>query len=108
MGEEDISDAPGGMSSPYAIRTDKRRLERIVVNLVENALLHGRAPVGIELRRVGVAADGRTPPSADLVRIAVTDSGPGIPKSTCPMCSIVSTKPTRVVRAVVEAGWAWR
>lgn len=84
MSEQDISGVPGGMSFPYAIRTDKRRLERIVVNLAENALLHGRAPVRIELRRVGVAADGGTPPSADLVRIAVTDSGPGIPEEHLP------------------------
>ena len=31
------------------LRTDRRRLERVVVNLVENALLHGAPPVDIDV-----------------------------------------------------------
>jgi signal transduction histidine kinase len=50
-------DAPG----PTRILTDPRRLERIVDNLVENALRHGAAPVTIEVRpgRITVADSGR-------------------------------------------------
>jgi two-component system, OmpR family, sensor histidine kinase MtrB len=61
-------------------RADKRRLERIVVNLIENALRHGAAPVSIEARqRVMKAAQ------ADCyVDVAVTDSGPGIPLEHLP------------------------
>jgi signal transduction histidine kinase len=50
------------------VGTDKRRVERIIVNLVENALRHGAAPVVIEVRQHG-----------DVVHVAVRDSGPGIP-----------------------------
>jgi signal transduction histidine kinase len=53
---------------------DKRRVERIVVNLVENALTHGAAPVTIQLEQgaSGVTGNDR------LVEITVADSGPGI------------------------------
>ncbi len=47
------------------IETDPRRLERVVVNLLENAIAHGAPPIGIEL----------TPGE-----IAVTDSGAGFPR----------------------------
>ena len=49
-------------------RTDKQRLERIVGNLVENAVVHGGADVRVEVRRDG-----------DRVAIVVSDRGPGIP-----------------------------
>ena len=55
-----IGDAP-------VIRTDGRRFERIVGNLVDNAERHGR---GVECIRVEH--------SADVVRIFVEDHGPGI------------------------------
>lgn len=48
------------------VRTDSRRLERILTNLVVNAHRHGRAPVEIT-----VSADGRT--------VDVRDHGPGYP-----------------------------
>ena len=60
------------------VLADRRRLERIVLNLVENALGHGAAPVAI---------DTRTEPGAagePLVRIAVTDSGGGVPPEHLP------------------------
>jgi len=47
---------------------DKRRLERIVGNLIDNARLHGGGPVGIELSEYG----------GDL-RVVVDDAGPGVP-----------------------------
>lgn len=50
------------------VGTDKRRVERIVVNLVENALRHGAAPVVIEVHLQG-----------EVAQLAVTDSGPGVP-----------------------------
>ncbi len=83
-GEEGVTDSLGRVSPPYAIRTDKRRLERIIVNLVENALLHGATPVAIETRYVHGTGNVETPPANDVVRIAVTDSGPGIPQEHLP------------------------
>jgi signal transduction histidine kinase len=99
-------------TSDYAVRTDKRRVERIVVNLVENALRHGAAPVEIEITRTvasdvaepapaGPATAGVTtaeatfvpihaesgtaaPAAGALVQVAVTDSGPGIPAEHLP------------------------
>lgn len=59
-----------GMS--LVAQVDRRRLERIIVNLVENGLRHGAAPVTIEARPG--AAGG-----AQHIRVAITDSGPGIP-----------------------------
>jgi two-component system sensor histidine kinase MtrB len=57
-----------GPPEPFVLRTDKRRAERILVNLVENAFHHGRAPVWIELRHAG-----------EVIDVTVADSGPGIP-----------------------------
>lgn len=48
-------------------RTDRRRLERVLANIIQNAIEHGRAPL-----RINVGRD------ADEVVIAVADSGPGI------------------------------
>ena len=50
------------------VATDRRRLDRIVVNLVSNAVHHGGPPISI---RVARAHDGAW--------LTVTDSGPGIP-----------------------------
>jgi signal transduction histidine kinase len=55
------------------VTTDRRRLERIVANLVDNALTH--AGVGI---RVGVVRE------QDQAVIAVADAGPGIPPAALP------------------------
>ena len=49
----------GPATSPeqgLVIRTDKRRVERIIVNLVENALRHGATPIAID---VGVVREHR-------------------------------------------------
>ncbi|MBC7294319.1 MAG: HAMP domain-containing histidine kinase [Thermoleophilia bacterium] len=51
----------------FLVRTDKRRVERILVNLIENALRHGAPPVVLTLER--------TPNS---VALTVRDHGPGI------------------------------
>jgi hypothetical protein len=52
---------------------DARRLEQVVANLVENALVHGAAPVVVE------ATQGR-----DGVEVCVSDSGPGVPEALVP------------------------
>lgn len=54
---------------------DKRRLERIIVNLIGNALRHGAPPVLVSARR----RDSGFERTEETVDIAVTDSGPGIP-----------------------------
>lgn len=68
--------SPGAESTAEAgvVLTDRRRLERVVVNLVENALRHGRPPVWVDARII----EGPTPTSSQL-EIAVTDHGPGVP-----------------------------
>ncbi|MFC8828424.1 ATP-binding protein [Streptomyces sp. NPDC057137] len=66
-GEDAESDARSDTGIDTAtVRTDSRRLERILTNLVVNAHRHGRAPVVIT-----VSDDGRT--------VAVRDHGPGYP-----------------------------
>jgi two-component system sensor histidine kinase MtrB len=59
-------------STGLVARADRRRVERIMVNLVENALRHGAPPVTLEIGSSGDSAGGH------LVNIVVTDSGPGI------------------------------
>ncbi|ROP42504.1 sensor histidine kinase [Saccharothrix texasensis] len=54
---------------------DPRRLHTIVRNLVTNAVRHGEPPVA-------VTVDGTAP---DLVRVAVADSGPGLPAELAPV-----------------------
>lgn len=76
--------SPRSDGSAHVISTDKRRLERIVVNLVENALLHGAEPVVIETSFVPGTEDAQTPPAGDVIRVTVTDSGPGIPEEHLP------------------------
>jgi two-component system sensor histidine kinase MtrB len=77
-------------STGYLLRTDKRRVERILVNLIENALRHGTTPVTIGMTRsraveAGAATVAGGPPplagSEAAIHIAVTDSGPGIPQA---------------------------
>jgi len=66
-------------SQEYVIQTDKRRLERIVINLVENALRHGAPPIKVVL----VGPSGRAADS-EALRVVVTDRGPGIPPNDLP------------------------
>jgi signal transduction histidine kinase len=53
---------------PRPVRADRRRLERVVENLAENAERHGRGLV-----RVGVCA------RPGVARLEVDDAGPGVP-----------------------------
>ncbi len=58
----EVSDAP------LPVQADRRRLERIVSNLVGNAQTHGRG-----LIRIGVLRSG------SVARVEVDDAGPGVP-----------------------------
>ena len=55
------------------ISTDRRRIERIVANLVGNAVEHTAGPVAVRLEREGDAAS-----------VCVDDGGPGIPPEHLP------------------------
>ncbi|MFC7655765.1 ATP-binding protein [Pseudonocardia benzenivorans] len=55
-------------TTPPKVLADRRRLDRVVENLLDNAAYHGGGAV-----RVGVS------PSSDGVRVEVDDAGPGIP-----------------------------
>jgi len=47
---------------------DKRRLERVLTNLLDNAEVHGGGAVGVTISRAG-----------HVVRLMVDDAGPGVP-----------------------------
>ncbi|WP_246401432.1 HAMP domain-containing sensor histidine kinase [Jiangella mangrovi] len=53
------------------VRADKRRLERVIANLVDNAESHGGGVVAV---RVALGAE-----SGSGVRVEVDDGGPGVP-----------------------------
>ncbi|HEY6744335.1 MAG TPA: HAMP domain-containing sensor histidine kinase [Mycobacteriales bacterium] len=53
---------------PCRVMADRRRLEQVVANLVDNADRHGRGLVRIAVRRQG-----------PCVRLEVDDAGPGVP-----------------------------
>jgi two-component system sensor histidine kinase MtrB len=55
-------------ASVAVARADKRRLERVIVNLVDNATLHGSGVIEVGVEQL----DGH-------VRITVDDHGPGVP-----------------------------
>jgi len=66
--------------------TDKRLVERIIVNLVQNALHHGAPPIVVEVRSVPVVFDAENEDQAEaaFVQVAVSDSGPGVPSEHLP------------------------
>ncbi|MBV8980140.1 MAG: GAF domain-containing protein [Acidimicrobiia bacterium] len=55
------------------VEGDAEALERVLINLVDNAFVHGSAPVEIEASAEG--DEGR------IVRVSVLDRGPGVPAS---------------------------
>jgi PAS domain S-box-containing protein len=69
----DVGDVEVRVPPGLAVHADARRLEQVVANLVENALVHGRAPVILDAERVG-----------DEVEMAVTDHGGGVPEALMP------------------------
>ncbi|MFH8403564.1 ATP-binding protein [Streptomyces sp. NPDC018019] len=66
LGEEAGAAVAVRVLSDGLVETDPRRVERILVNLISNALRHGAAPVVVEIER-GV--------------LRVHDSGPGFPEA---------------------------
>ncbi|MCR6490653.1 HAMP domain-containing histidine kinase [Amycolatopsis sp. OK19-0408] len=58
----------GDNPEPPLVRVDRRRLDRVVANLLDNADRYGGGPVAITISR----ADGRA-------RLEVDDAGPGVP-----------------------------
>jgi signal transduction histidine kinase len=54
---------------PASLRGDPRLLRRLLRNLLDNAVKHGRPPVRVALAR-----------RAATVEILVTDAGPGVPE----------------------------
>lgn len=72
-----------GVGQDLVVQADRRRLERIIVNLVENALQHGADPVTIEAR-LRPASGSRESADDRLIQVAVTDNGPGIPSEHLP------------------------
>ncbi|MBX7267116.1 HAMP domain-containing histidine kinase [Micromonospora sp. Llam7] len=59
--------------APLRLRTDPRRLERVLGNLIANAVQHGDGEIGARVARAG-----------DRVVFDVDDQGPGIPAGQLP------------------------
>jgi len=79
--ESHLVEIPPLQAAPSpVVLADKRRLERILVNLIENGLQHGAAPVDVECRPAGLGAGT----GQRTVAIGVTDAGPGIPVEHLP------------------------
>src|SRR5947208_8571733 len=53
---------------------DPRRLEQVIANLVENAIVHGDGPVTLEART----------DASGLVDLSIRDHGPGVPDAVAP------------------------
>jgi signal transduction histidine kinase len=53
---------------PPVVMADRRRLDRAVANLLDNATQHGGGPVHVAVRKL-----------ADHARIEIDDAGPGVP-----------------------------
>ena len=67
LGQRGWSDRVDVEGRPAEVTTDPRRLERVVANLVANAIEHGRPPVTVRLSHAASALD-----------LVVADDGPGI------------------------------
>ena len=61
------------VSEPVTVLSERWGLERIIVNLVGNAVQHGGRDVRVKVRRTG-----------DLGVVEVCDAGPGIPEENIP------------------------
>ncbi len=70
VGRNGAPDRSNGDAELFA-NVDKRRLERVVTNLVANAESHGEGLVDVRI----TSRDG------DIIRVAVNDSGPGVPET---------------------------
>jgi signal transduction histidine kinase len=73
VGQSTDADIPLDIDAELAgvvVRADKRRLSRVIANLLDNAAKYGGGATRVELRRKG-----------DDVQIAVEDDGPGVPEA---------------------------
>jgi signal transduction histidine kinase len=59
------------------VEADPERLHQVVANLLENAVRHSPPGATVDVAATAVAANGS---GAAIVRLAVTDAGPGIPE----------------------------
>jgi two-component system sensor histidine kinase MtrB len=69
------TDIPVGRTGNTTVLGDPRRLHTIVRNLVTNAVRHGEPPITVIIDGTGT----------DRVRVAVADSGPGLPDGLAPV-----------------------
>jgi signal transduction histidine kinase len=53
------------------VHADRRRMSRVIANLVQNADLHGDGVTGVVVEQAGE--------TGDVVRLSVMDAGPGVP-----------------------------
>lgn len=67
------SPEPEVETPPPVVRGDRRRLVRVIANLLDNARRHGGGAIRVAVSR------RHTPPSGPVARIEVDDGGPGIP-----------------------------
>ena len=61
------------------LRVDKRRFERVMANLVENASLYAGGVRRVMVTRYPAPGPGPGPDAARSIRVVVEDEGPGIP-----------------------------
>jgi two-component system, OmpR family, sensor histidine kinase MtrB len=70
------------------IKADKRRLARVIANLIDNARIHGAPASGEEDPTFGVEVEVSEPPGdpdpVAHVWISVSDHGPGVPRDERP------------------------
>jgi hypothetical protein len=83
-------------AEPLVMVGDKRRLERVFANLVENADQHGGGCQEVVVRRVGAQ-----------VEVRVDDAGPGVPPRAASGSSRASPAPTVPAATPPASGSAW-
>jgi signal transduction histidine kinase len=64
------------------LRVDKRRFERVMANLIENATLYAGGVTRVIVERGATTSDGGNhAPPPRTIRVIVEDHGPGVPES---------------------------
>ena len=79
---------------------DPRRLEQVIANLVENAIVHGNGPVTVD-----AATD-----ASGVVDVSIRDHGPGVPDAVAPtLFSPLRASPVTTITAGGGrvSGWRW-
>jgi len=75
VADDRLADVVLDVPADLEVEADARRLEQVLANLIENALVHGAPPVRVSLG--GSDASGR-------VVVSVSDAGPGVPETLQP------------------------